>query len=62
MDVFGLQHKVNILYREDSLNERMLLLYSWIKTEDISFNEFKELANQCNEASVISAKKRRGVL
>lgn len=62
MDVFGLQHRINILYREDSLNERMFLLYSWMKTEDISFNEFKELVNQCNESAVGLAKRRRGVV
>lgn len=31
MDILGLTHLINILYREDELKERTRLVFRWVK-------------------------------
>lgn len=49
MDVFGLQHLVNILYREDGLSERIELFHRWSKEKDFTVEEFSALLKMCTE-------------
>jgi hypothetical protein len=59
MDVFGLQHLTNILYREDELKERTRLVFRWVKEKDLTQDEFDALIEYCNDESVKRDKKRR---
>lgn len=59
MDVFGLQHLTNILYREDDLKERTRLAFRWIKEKEFTQDEFDEIIACCNEESVKNDKLRR---
>lgn len=61
MDVFGLRHLVNILYREDELSERIGLFHMWSTEKELTLNEFTVLLKMCTEEEVQSDKKRRGV-
>ncbi len=59
MDVHGLTHLVNILYREDELKERTRLVFKWVREKELTQNEFDKLIECCNEESVKSDKARR---
>lgn len=59
MDVHGLTHLINILYREDELTERTKLVYRWMKEKYLSQNEFDKLISSCNEQQIILDKNRR---
>lgn len=59
MDVHGLTHLVNILYREDELKERTRLVFKWVKEKELTQVEFDTLISYCNEESIKSNKTRR---
>ena len=59
MDVHGLTHLVNILYREDELKERTRLVFKWVKEKELTQNEFDKLIEYCNDESIKRDKARR---
>lgn len=59
MDVHGLTHLRNILYREDELSERTRLLFKWVNEKQLTQKEFDTLVIYCNEESVKRDKARR---
>lgn len=60
MDAFGLNHLVNILYREDELSERTKLVFRWVKEkEDLTQNDFDKLISYCNEKQIKIDMERR---
>lgn len=59
MDVHGLTHLINILYREDDLNERIKLFYRWSVEKPLSLHEFSELQNMCTVSQVKQNKQMR---
>jgi hypothetical protein len=52
MDILGLTHLENILYRKDNLDDRIATLYRWMKEDKLNFPEFKKLLASCNEAQL----------
>lgn len=59
MDVHGLTHLKNILYREDELKDRTKLVFKWVKEKELTQKEFDTLVSYCNEESVKRDKARR---
>lgn len=59
MDIHGLTHLVNILYREDELSERISLFHKWSTEKELTIVEFSELLKMCNEQQVKLDKERR---
>ncbi len=59
MDVFGLNHLVNILYREDELSERISLFHKWSNEKVLTIDEFSKLLKMCTEEQVKLDKERR---
>lgn len=61
MDALALNHKLNILYREDNLVKRMELLHRWTKNGEVSFDGFKKLMVYCTEKQLnIDADRKSG--
>ena len=52
MDALKLRALENILYRQDTVEERTHLLWEWIKREEIDEIGFESLVQQCNDESV----------
>jgi hypothetical protein len=59
MDIHGLTHLTNILYREDELRERIRRVYKWMKEKELTQDEFNILVGYCNKKSVENSKLRR---
>ena len=59
MDIHGLTHLLNILYREDELSERTKLVFKWVKEKELTQKEFDELISFCNQEQVARDKVRR---
>jgi len=59
MDIHGLAHLLNILYREDELKQRTRLVFKWVVEKELSQDEFDKLIECCNEESVKIDKARR---
>lgn len=61
MDIHGLTHLVNILYREDEQGERIRLFYKWVNEKEKVFTleEFSELLKMCTKEQIDLDKKRR---
>ena len=59
MDVHGLTHLINILYRGDELKERTRLVFKWVKEKELTQNEFDKLIECCNNESIASDNARR---
>lgn len=60
MDVHGLKHLENILYREDTLEGRIKSLYRWVNEDkDFTLDQFSRLVLQCNKIQVLADSKRK---
>jgi hypothetical protein len=59
MDVHGLKHLENILYREDELKERTRLVFKWVGEKQLTQDEFDKLVSHCNEECIKRDKARR---
>ena len=59
MDIHGLKHLENILYREDELKERTRLVFKWVGEKELTQKEFDALISHCNNESVERDKRRR---
>lgn len=59
MDIHGLKHLENILYREDDLKERTRLLFKWVNEKELTQDYFNILVSHCNEESIKQDKARR---
>jgi len=59
MDIHGLTHLENILYREDELKERTRLVFKWVNEKQLTQDEFDKLVSYCNEESIKRDKNRR---
>ncbi len=59
MDIHGLKHLVNILYREDDIRNRAALFHMWTNEKKFTLEEFTELLKMCTENQVQLDKQRR---
>ncbi len=59
MDIHGLTHLENILYREDELKERTRLVFKWIYEKELTQEQFDILISYCNEERIKQDKVRR---
>jgi len=59
MNALKVRHLENILYNEDELKERTRLLFGWVKSENLTQDEFDVLVARCNDEKVKLDKIRR---
>jgi hypothetical protein len=59
MDIHGLKHMENILYREDDLKERIKLVHRWTMERELSLDHFTVLMKSCTVEQVERDKARR---
>lgn len=59
MDIHGLTHLENILYREDELTERTRLVFKWVGEKKLTQKEFDKLVSHCNNECIERDKRRR---
>ena len=61
MDVFGIRALENILYRSDTIEERVELLHKFVYDHKLTIDEFKRLFDCCtNEQLKRDLKRRNG--
>ena len=59
MDIHGLTHLTNILYREDDLDERIRLFHKWSNEKELTLKEFSELLKYCTQKQLELDQERR---